>query len=31
LNARIETAKQEVADASHALEIFLKKSETTAL
>ena len=29
LNARIETAKQEVADASHALEIFLKKSETT--
>jgi biopolymer transport protein ExbB len=28
LNARIETAKQEVADASHALEIFLKKSET---
>src|SRR4051794_26935537 len=30
LNARIETAKQEVADASHALEIFLKKSETAA-
>jgi len=29
LNARIEAAKQEVADASHALEIFLKKSETT--
>lgn len=28
LNARIEGAKQEVADASHALEIFLKKSET---
>lgn len=28
LNARIEAAKQEVADASHALEIFLKKSET---
>ena len=28
LNARIEQAKQEVADASHALEIFLKKSET---
>jgi biopolymer transport protein ExbB len=31
LNARIEAAKQEVSDASHALEIFLKKSETTAL
>jgi len=29
LNARIEAAKQEVADASHALEIFLKKSEST--
>ena len=28
LNARIEGAKQEVADASHALEILLKKSET---
>ena len=28
LNARIEQAKQEVADASHALEIFIKKSET---
>lgn len=28
LNARIEAAKQEVGDASHALEIFLKKSET---
>jgi biopolymer transport protein ExbB len=28
LNARIEQAKQEVSDASHALEIFLKKSET---
>jgi biopolymer transport protein ExbB len=28
LNARIERAKQEVADASHALELFLKKSET---
>jgi biopolymer transport protein ExbB len=29
LNARSEQAKQEVADASHALEILLKKSETT--
>lgn len=28
LNARIEQAKQEVGDASHALELFLKKSET---
>jgi biopolymer transport protein ExbB len=28
LNARTERAKQEVADASHALEIFIKKSET---
>ncbi|HVU36138.1 MAG TPA: MotA/TolQ/ExbB proton channel family protein [Opitutaceae bacterium] len=28
LNARAEQAKQEVADASHALEILLKKSET---
>ena len=28
LNARAERAKQEVADASHALEILLKKSET---
>lgn len=28
LNARMERAKQEVADASHALEIFIKKSET---
>jgi biopolymer transport protein ExbB len=28
LNARSEQAKQEVADASHALEILLKKSET---
>ena len=28
LNARIEQAKQEVGDASHALEIFIKKSET---
>ncbi len=28
LNARIEQVKQEIADASHALEIFLKKSET---
>jgi biopolymer transport protein ExbB len=30
LNARAEQAKQEVADASHALEILIKKSETTA-
>lgn len=30
LNARAEQAKQEVADASHALEILLKKSESTA-
>lgn len=30
LNARAEQAKQEVADASHALEILLKKSETSA-
>ena len=29
LNARAEQAKQEVADASHALEILLKKSETS--
>lgn len=31
LNARAEQAKQEVADASHALEILLKKSESTGL
>jgi biopolymer transport protein ExbB len=31
LNARAEQAKQEVADASHALEILIKKSETTAV
>lgn len=31
LNARSEQAKQEVSDASHALEILLKKSETTGL
>jgi len=30
LNARTEQAKQDVADASHALEILLKKSETGA-
>jgi biopolymer transport protein ExbB len=30
LNARTEQAKQDVADASHALEILLKKSETAA-
>ncbi len=30
LNARTEQAKQDVADASHALEILLKKSETHA-
>lgn len=30
LNARAEQAKQEVADASHALEILLKKGETNA-
>lgn len=30
LNARAEQAKQEVADASHALEILIKKSETGA-
>ncbi len=30
LNARAEQAKQEVADASHALEILVKKAETTA-
>jgi biopolymer transport protein ExbB len=30
LNARSEQAKQEVADVSHALEILIKKSETTA-
>lgn len=30
LNARTEQAKQEVSDASHALEILLKKSETQA-
>ncbi len=28
MNARIEQAKQEISDASHALEILLKKSET---
>jgi biopolymer transport protein ExbB len=31
LNARGEQAKQEVSDASHALEILLKKSETSGL
>ncbi len=30
LNARTEQAKQEVADASHALEILIKKSETAS-
>jgi biopolymer transport protein ExbB len=30
LNARTEQAKQEIADASHALEILIKKSETNA-
>lgn len=30
LNARAEQAKQEVSDASHALEILIKKSETNA-
>ncbi|HVS52202.1 MAG TPA: MotA/TolQ/ExbB proton channel family protein [Opitutaceae bacterium] len=30
LNARAEQAKQEVSDASHALEILVKKAETTA-
>jgi biopolymer transport protein ExbB len=30
LNARTEQAKQEIADASHALEILIKKSETQA-
>jgi len=30
LNARAEQAKQEVADVSHALEILMKKAETTA-
>ena len=30
LNARADQAKQDVADASHALEILLKKSETSA-
>jgi biopolymer transport protein ExbB len=30
LNARMEQAKQEVADASHALEILIKKSETAS-
>jgi biopolymer transport protein ExbB len=30
LNARAEQAKQDVSDASHALEILLKKSETSA-
>lgn len=30
LNARTEQAKQEVSDASHALEILVKKSETNA-
>jgi len=29
LNARAEQAKQEISDASHALEILIKKSETT--
>ena len=29
LNARAEQAKQDVADVSHALEILLKKGETT--
>jgi hypothetical protein len=28
MNARTEQAKQEISDASHALEIFLKKSDT---
>jgi biopolymer transport protein ExbB len=28
LNARSEQAKQEISDASHALEILIKKSET---
>jgi biopolymer transport protein ExbB len=31
LNARSEQAKQEVADASHALEILIKKSETSSV
>lgn len=30
LNARAEAAKQEVADASHALEILMRRSETTS-
>jgi biopolymer transport protein ExbB len=30
LNARSDQAKQEVSDVSHALEILLKKAETTA-
>jgi biopolymer transport protein ExbB len=30
LNARAEQAKQEISDASHALEIFIKKSETAS-
>jgi biopolymer transport protein ExbB len=30
LNARSEQAKQEVSDASHALELLIKKSETNA-
>ncbi|MEI6875369.1 MAG: MotA/TolQ/ExbB proton channel family protein, partial [Spirochaetota bacterium] len=30
LNARIEEAKHEVADASNALELIIKKSETNA-
>jgi biopolymer transport protein ExbB len=30
LNARAEQAKQEVSDASHALEILVKKAETSA-
>ena len=30
LNARAEQAKGEVSDASHALEILLKKAETNA-
>jgi biopolymer transport protein ExbB len=30
LNARTEQAKQEIADASHALEILIKKSESTS-
>jgi biopolymer transport protein ExbB len=30
LNARTEQAKQEIADASHALEILIKRSAATA-